>query len=94
MSTKPYLSAQTSRESREDEYIRLCGERGTETIAGTWLDVSCPLDPVKDSLQIAKLQQELEAVLKSNLSEREIAEWASMLCGGADLETWEQEVGI
>lgn len=91
-----HQSASTARESSEELYIKTCGEKGVSTVVETWLDVSCPLDP-RDELgnlipgmveRRAALQAKLEGVLTGYLTELERAEWASMLCGGSDYQSW------
>jgi hypothetical protein len=89
----------TARESSEAEYIRLCGENLERTIAETWMDVGCPLNDRDSEGKLvpavierrAKLQAALEAVLRIHLSDLERAEWAAMLCGNVDYETWIQD---
>lgn len=94
--TTNYQSASTVRESNEELYIKTCGERGVETIVETWLDVACPLDErdVEGKFtpavikQRAGLRTALENTVSEHTTELQRAEWASMLCGGSDYESW------
>lgn len=77
------LSAYTSAERAEQEYIRLHGECGVETILDTWLDSAPKLRPVLSTALRDKLREAL-----AMLSDLETAEWASMLNDGPDFEEW------
>lgn len=67
------------------EYIVQFGENGAETIVQGWLD-DCPLS--RETKRDELLPALLRALVSTNLSELELAEWASKCMGGPTYEEW------